>query len=267
MLRQRVLTALLLLAVLGAALFALPVSAWWLFCSALGLFAAWEWGGLAGLTAASRWSYATGLAVAIAAACFITNPIIDVALFALSGIFWTAVVPAWLRERWRLGQGLMGLALGMLVIVPAALALARLREHSPWFLLAVMAIAWVADICAYFGGRAFGRNKLAPSISPGKSWEGVWSGTLGALIYAILVFVFGIPVIPARLGWMIALFLVVLLTALSIEGDLFESLLKRQAGIKDSSNLLPGHGGVLDRIDSLTSILPLVALWALVWTA
>ena len=265
MLWQRTLTALLLLAVLGAALFALPLSGWWLFCAVLASVAAWEWAGLLRLPQASRLSYASGVAVAVFSSCFISSPLVDGVLFGLSGVFWIMVVPTWLRDRWKLGQGFLGLALGLLVIVPTALAVARLRQYSPWFLLSVMAIAWVADICAYFGGRAFGRHKLAPTISPGKSWEGVWTGVLGVLLYASLVFALALPQIPARLSWPLSLVLVFALTALSVEGDLFESMLKRQADIKDSSNLLPGHGGVLDRIDSLTSTLPLVALWAQVW--
>lgn len=265
MLWQRTLTALLLLAVLGGALFALPLHGWILFGAVLAALAAWEWAGLLAQPQASRLSYASGIALAVYVAGRLADPLVDVLLFSLSGLFWILVVPSLLRERWKLGHGLAGFALGLLVIAPAALALIRLRLFSPWFLLAVMAIAWVADIGAYFGGRAFGRNKLAPTISPGKSWEGVWAGALCVLFYAALVFGFALPMIPARLTWPVALIMVAGLTALSVIGDLFESMLKRQAGIKDSSNLLPGHGGVLDRIDSLTSTLPLVALWAQVW--
>ena len=127
-----------------------------------------------------------------------------------------------------------------------------------------MAVVWVADIAAYFTGRAFGRRKLAPSISPGKTWE----GAAGAAV-AVLAFGFGIlAMLGAELQGGVAAIAVVLLawTAVSIVGDLFESLLKRQAGLKDSGNILPGHGGILDRIDSLTSTLPMVALGA-VWLA
>ena len=131
--------------------------------------------------------------------------------------------------------------------------------------LAAMALVWMADVAAYFAGRRFGRHKLAPSISPGKTWEGVGGAVLGVVIYGLVVLIAS-PLkhhVPANMALMVLLLLV--LTALSIAGDLFESLLKRQAEIKDSSQLLPGHGGVLDRIDSLTSTLPIVALLVLQW--
>jgi len=124
--------------------------------------------------------------------------------------------------------------------------------------LAIMAVVWLADIGAYFSGRRFGKHKLAPAISPGKTWEGAIGGGVLVLAYGLLLS----SRLPAALAGNLLLLLPVLLllTAISIVGDLFESLLKRQAGLKDSSNVLPGHGGVLDRIDSLTSTMPLVAL-------
>ena len=131
-------------------------------------------------------------------------------------------------------------------------------------LLAAMAVVWVADIAAYFVGRAIGRRKLAPGISPGKSWEGAFGAVAFVVVYGFVVAYswpqLGLPNpsgLSGILGFAAGL---VLLTAVSIVGDLFESLAKRQAGVKDSGNILPGHGGILDRIDSLTSTLPLVAL-------
>jgi phosphatidate cytidylyltransferase len=119
---------------------------------------------------------------------------------------------------------------------------------------------WVADIAAYFSGRAFGRHKLAPSISPGKTWEGVLGAVLGVTGYGTVILLFFPLIDHWPLGVPATLAIILLYTAVSIIGDLFESLLKRQAGIKDSSHLLPGHGGILDRIDSLTSALPFAAL-------
>jgi phosphatidate cytidylyltransferase len=138
-----------------------------------------------------------------------------------------------------------------------------LHERSPWLLLAAMALVWVADIAAYFAGRAYGRRKLAPAISPGKTWEGAIGAVAAVLVYglAVMAFAGGLPSFGLLLVSALAL---VLLTAMSIVGDLFESLMKRQAEVKDSSQLLPGHGGVLDRIDSLTATLPLLAL-VLLW--
>jgi len=147
-------------------------------------------------------------------------------------------------------------------------AIVVLFSHSPRFLLSVMAIVWVADIGAYFSGKAFGKRKLAPSISPGKSWEGAIGGGIAVLVLASLSVAYGggafADTFAARVagsfGWPALLAILVLMVAASIVGDLFESQLKRRAGMKDSSSLLPGHGGVLDRIDALIPVLPLAAL-------
>ena len=147
-------------------------------------------------------------------------------------------------------------------------AIVTLYAYSPLYLLSVLAIVWAADIFAYFSGKAFGKHKLAPSISPGKSWEGAIGGGIAVLVIATLVIVFGgdtlantFPVrVQASLGWAVTYLTLILIVAASIVGDLFESQLKRRAGMKDSSNLLPGHGGVLDRIDALVPVLPLAAL-------
>jgi len=142
-----------------------------------------------------------------------------------------------------------------LVLLSATwLALNGLQNISPWLLLGVLAIVWLADIAAYFSGKRFGRHKLAPEISPGKTWEGVAGAVLAATIYGLVLCYY-----MHYSRWLIVgLWLIVVL---SVMGDLFESLLKRQAGVKDSSHLLPGHGGVLDRIDGLIPTLPLVLFY------
>jgi phosphatidate cytidylyltransferase len=155
-----------------------------------------------------------------------------------------------------------------IAILGCFLAILSLFKHSPLYLFSVMAIVWIADIGAYFTGKAFGRHKLAPSISPGKSWEGAIGGWLAVLILAAATMV--VPILSdtfsvklqARFGWLGFVVAMTLLVAASIVGDLFESLLKRRAGMKDSSNLLPGHGGVLDRIDALIPTLPLAVLFS-----
>jgi phosphatidate cytidylyltransferase len=147
-------------------------------------------------------------------------------------------------------------------------AIIALYTYSPLYLLSVLAIVWAADIFAYFSGKAFGKRKLAPSISPGKSWEGAIGGAIATLVIATLFIVFAGAALPntfpvrvqASLGWAATYAILILIVAASIVGDLFESQLKRRAGMKDSSNLLPGHGGVLDRIDALVPVLPLAAL-------
>jgi phosphatidate cytidylyltransferase len=172
--------------------------------------------------------------------------------------FWLLLVPLWMNRRWALPKSAVGLLIGAVLIFPTWLALVQLRQAGPLVLLSIMAVVWLADIAAYFFGRTFGKHKLAPSISPGKTWEGAIGGGVAVLAYGFALSSRLPDALSSNYG---ALFLVlILLVAISIIGDLFESLLKRQAGLKDSSNVLPGHGGVLDRIDSLTSTLPLVAL-------
>jgi phosphatidate cytidylyltransferase len=268
MLRTRVITALALMALLLPSLFWLPQSAWALLVAAFIGVAGWEWGGLLGWRGGAR--IALGIATAllcaaialaapaaIGAAGFAPGQLWVFALYGLAAVFWGLVIPLWLRGKWTL-RGIPGLLGGAVVLLPTWLAMVQLRAVAPAVLLAVFAVVWVADIAAYFAGRRFGRRKLAPSISPGKTWEGALGAVAGVLLYGLIIghfFFAGLVPLPV---WVVALFVV---TAVSIVGDLFESLLKRKAGIKDSSNVLPGHGGVLDRIDSLTSTLPVVAFF------
>ncbi len=162
--------------------------------------------------------------------------------------------------------------LGVLLLGAAWLAIVNARAVGANFLLSICCVVWMADIAAYFGGRAFGKRKLAPAISPGKSWEGVWSGMLGVLILGAgwlavdRSFALGSPSIfthlLSHLGSVGLILVVLFLVALSIVGDLFESLVKRSAGAKDSSQLLPGHGGVLDRFDALLPVVPAALAFA-----
>lgn len=270
MLKTRVITALVLVSIFLAALFYLPPLGWAVFATLVAVLAAWEWGGLMGYGKSPRLFCAAGVAVvasllmALRPAAFALEAGFSetAASFALwfyvpAALFWLLAVPLWLRQRWRLPRGLAGLALGALIVFPTWLAMIQLRQLGAAAMLAIMATIWLADIAAYFSGRHFGRHKLAPNISPGKTWEGAIGAAIGVTLYGFLL----LPVLPGALAEHKLLFglSLLLLTAISISGDLFESMLKRQAGIKDSSGLLPGHGGVLDRIDSLTSTLPLVA--------
>lgn len=174
------------------------------------------------------------------------------AVFALAALFWLLVAPAWLARGLRADRRTAVAASGFVVLLPAALAMTSLDAGR---LLAVLVLVWVADSAAYFVGRAWGRRRLAPSISPGKTWEGAAGGVAGALVYAIICRRFFDD--PA---WAPYLAAAALLAVISIVGDLFESAAKRRAGVKDSGALLPGHGGILDRIDSATAVLPLAAL-------
>lgn len=268
MLKARVLTALCLLAAFLSALFFLPPAGWLVVAVLVAGIAAWEWGALMGWSGALRKAYAVAVAAAVAGlslaagldqAAVALHPVLSV-IYIAGAAFWLLGVPVWLFRKWRVQGVVPGVVTGLMVLVPASLALAHARQVSPIFLLGCMAAVWLADIGAYFVGRAFGRHKLAPAISPGKSWEGAIGGALVVTIYGIGVLL-SQGFLPAGGAPLLALILGLLTyTAVSVEGDLFESLLKRQAGLKDSGHILPGHGGVLDRIDSLTSTLPLVGL-------
>lgn len=269
-------TAVVLFAAFFSALFFLPALGWLLFVTAIAAIAAWEWGGLMRLGGAQR----IALAVLVAFACVALSAAkpeavglaagfspaaawqLGAFLYLPAALFWLLVVPVWLRQRWPLSKAMSGLATGAVLILPTWLALVQLRQAGPLALLAIMAVVWLADIGAYFAGRRFGKHKLAPNISPGKTWEGAIGGGVAVVAYGFLLS----SKLPASLAGkeLLLLALLIALTSISVVGDLFESLLKRQAGLKDSSTVLPGHGGVLDRIDSLTSTLPLVALvWLL----
>ncbi len=272
MLRTRVITAVVVLLVLVGMVFFATAPAWSLFVLAIALAACWEWSRLCGCgrTAQSVYLLASG---ALGGACWILQlraPEIvfrDIALGALAAaaLFWIVVAPAWLRFKWRPAPPLAGAA-GWLVVWPTWFAFVLLREAGPWVLLATAAIVWIADIAAYFAGRRFGKHKLAPAVSPGKTWEGVFGALAGVAVYGValaaVAHATATPISPlfAPLFGAPAIAAMLLLTALSVVGDLLESWMKRGAGRKDSSRLLPGHGGVLDRIDALTSTLPIAAL-------
>jgi len=269
MLKTRVITALVLLALLLPSLFFLPQAYWALLVALFIGVAAWEWGGLLGFDQTKRVLTGAAQAMLCAAAVLLDPAAIDGALspwvmvsYGIAALFWCAVIPFWLRAKWKLPHGLPGLLVGLVVLFPTWLALVQLRVTGPGVLLAIMATVWMADIAAYFSGKTFGKHKLAPTISPGKTWEGAIGAGIGVVLYGVALRL-GFSFAPVGLPlWVLGLLAV---TAISIMGDLYESMLKRQAGIKDSSNVLPGHGGVLDRIDSLTSTLPVVALlWLLV---
>lgn len=272
MLRTRVLTAIVLLGGLLSAVFLLPPLGWLILVSLVCGAAAWEWGGLSRLSAPQRGM----LALLAGLACLLVGMVSGLAeaapkganalggFYALSGAFWIGVVPIWLKRKWALSGAASAAGVGLIVLLPTALAMAHLRAEDPWLLLLAIAAVSVADIAAYFSGRAFGRRKLAPQISPGKTWEGAIGAACGVTVLGLVVALSlgsGWAVLPA----LALLPLLIAYTALSIEGDLFESLLKRQAGLKDSGSILPGHGGILDRIDSLTSTLPLAALAVLLF--
>ena len=277
MLLQRIITAVVLLLVLLPALF---YSDYAPFCALAVLFiaaGAWEWARLAGYGQAA--SLVAGAGCALACALAWASGMLHERLLWL----WGCAAVAWvIGGAWLLRSGpaawsrlprAMRLVIGLLLLFVAWLAVAQARVVGINFLLSVLLLVWVADIFAYFSGRAWGgriaRTKLAPSISPGKSWEGVWGGMAAVLVLALTwrwAETGWQPDAPSLYGHLLAdqqwywLLAVVWLAGMSVVGDLVESLVKRAAAVKDSSSLLPGHGGVLDRLDALLPTLPLAML-------
>ena len=256
MFSARVATAAALLAVFIVALVYLP-NEWWITCLAPLLFGAgWEWSRLSGFTPPVRWTFSAFIVGTALALWWTGSDALFAMVYALSCAFWIVLAPVWLARRWRVRSQPVLLLTGWIVLVPAWLAVGRLQVE-PGQLLAVLGVVWLADTGAYLVGRTWGRHRLAPTISPGKTWEGVAGGVAAVAVY------YGVlsGLLPEWDWWSggtgVVLFAGV--TAASIVGDLFESWMKRQAGVKDSGSLLPGHGGILDRVDSVTSSIPLAA--------
>ena len=253
MLKQRVITALALVGILLPILFWLPpiyATAVFIVIAAL---AAWEWSRMTLPSTPSHLLFPAIIVACCGASVLFPAWQLPVCLFA--AVAWL-LVPLWLFNGQRLRGGVISLLVGIVLIVPTFIAMSRLHVLGPWVLLAAMALVWVADIAAYFAGRKFGRHKLAVTISSGKTWEGAAGALAGSLVYASLLQKYAYPQLPSNMALLYAG--TAILVAISIVGDLFESMIKRQAGVKDSSQLLPGHGGVMDRIDSLTSTLPVM---------
>ncbi|MEO0319150.1 MAG: hypothetical protein RL404_2827 [Pseudomonadota bacterium] len=285
MLKQRVLTAIVLLALLAAVLGSGSLMAFHLTLAVFFGAAVWE---------ALRLFHAKrALPVAVVAAALLPlladrAPAEWLPLSLLCVLVWVLRFAPALKVGLPPAEGARGslfTTIYLLALFGCFIAIAGLFQRSVAFLVSAMAIVWIADIGAYFAGRAFGRRKLAPAISPGKSWEGVAGGLVAVWLLAGLVALAGSKAIdaaavaaaapgtlamtlastfPAQLlhayGWPLWLLLMTVIVAASVVGDLFESMMKRRAGMKDSSNLLPGHGGVLDRIDALIPVMPLVLL-------
>jgi phosphatidate cytidylyltransferase len=274
MLKTRIVTALVLVPLVLAALFALPPRGWGVLTLAIVVFAATEWARLARFPRPAAVGFVGATLLMGSTLLFAPASRFDAGwpegilslVCGTATAFWLIVAPVLLARRWRVESALVMASIGWLVLIATWMAVVELQARSPALLLAFMAIVWIADTAAYFTGRRFGRHKLAPSISPGKTWEGVWGALAATGAYALLLLAFAPSAglreprsITVAALW---LALVLLLTAMSIVGDLFESKLKRQRGVKDSGNLLPGHGGVLDRIDALIAAMPPAALIA-----
>ncbi|WP_166269486.1 phosphatidate cytidylyltransferase [Marinobacter caseinilyticus] len=266
MLKTRIITALIMAPIAVGGIFFLPPLGFALFTGIIITIGAWEWGNLAGLTGqAGRIAYAA-LVAAILYGLIIVNAV---------GVLWLAL--AWwvvcfilvrqypdASQYWQPTP--IRAVMGLLVLVPAWVGLNHLRNGDFVFgeisnnlllILYVFCIVWVADIGAYFSGRAFGKAKLAPRVSPGKSWAGVWGGLLAVGVFSVVI---SLLADASMLNGALLLVASLITGSVSVLGDLLESMMKRFRGIKDSSQLLPGHGGIMDRIDSLTAAIPVFAL-------
>ncbi len=270
MLKQRIITALLMLPIALGGFFLLDGGLFALFIGAVVTLGAWEWARLAGFAAQGL---RIGYAAVVGALLYLLylNPALAPWVLGVAVLWWllaTLLVLTYPASS-RYWGGLSGkLLIGLLILLPAWQGLVLLKQwpQANMLIIAVMVLVWGADIGAYFAGKAFGKRKLAAQVSPGKSWEGFYGGMAASLLITLGVAIYRewslFDAVLALLG-------AAVVVAFSVLGDLNESMFKRQAGIKDSSNLLPGHGGILDRIDSLTAAIPVFAslLWLAGWAA
>ncbi len=260
MLKSRLITGLILILLALWAILGLPS---FYFGFALGLvvaIGAWEWAGLIGLRIPLHRFFYTVLVLfcvwAVAAYLPVMVVLTAACLWWLVGLVWVVRFPAG-HSLW--ANSLIGSLAGLFVLVPPWVALMALHEgddRGPYFVLFLLAMIWLADTAAYFAGRRWGSRRLAPQVSPGKTWEGLWGATLAVMLYALA----GGMLVFAGIGVLMFMLLCLVTLWFSILGDLLESMFKRQAGVKDSGSLLPGHGGLLDRIDSLTAAAPVFVL-------
>lgn len=260
MLKTRIITALMLVAVFIPALFMLSNTYWAYGMLALTLLALNEWAGMIQLSIKQHVVYlviaaTTGLIAVqmLQQQGFHWFFFQSLNIFFIVALFWTLLVPIWLAKKWIINKYVLAL-LGLMLMASVWFALICAKGADPRLLLVLLATIWIADSAAYFAGKKFGKHRLAPSISPGKTWEGVLGALIAVTIFGVIMyFTFNlnsIAIFPAL--WLI--------TSFGVIGDLFESMLKRQANLKDSGQILPGHGGILDRIDGIIPSLPIAIL-------
>ncbi len=264
MLLQRTLTALLLAPLVILLILLTPTGLFAPIVAIAFVAAMWEWTRLSGLQATMPRNGLLALTAVLFVLCWCARDTLWWPLIIGIGVAWWIVVCQWLRHFAFAAaptreNSLIKLGAGLLVIVPAWVAAVSIHgaaDRGNWWTLLALFIVWAADIGAYFSGRMFGRRKLAPTISPGKTWAGVY----GAFVAGALVAVVGGMLLGVQDGKLVGLLLLSVVTVVaSVVGDLLESLMKRHAAVKDSGNLFPGHGGLLDRLDSVFAALPVFA--------
>ena len=263
MLKQRIITALFLLPIVIGSVLLLPVDLFSIVWAGAMSVAAYEWLKLSNIQNKSLLLIGVAITnILFASLWFYPFSNIPVEWFVL--IAWMLVIVSFTGDPVARLQkcnptfySVIGVATGILVVFPTWLSMVLLHQHNPWMVLHVFGIVWVADTGAYFSGKLFGKHKLAPAISPGKSWEGVWGGLLAVAIYSIIVS-FWWQSNEQHQQWLFVL-VCVLAAIVSVAGDLLESVFKRAVGVKDSGQILPGHGGAMDRLDSITAAAPVFA--------
>lgn len=262
MLRQRIITAVIIAPVALACVFLLPPFEFSIFVGAVLTVGAWEWANFGGVAGVYRYVYGLVIGLLLIGASMLP----ELPVLIVSMIWWLAALVFVLRypgyrELW--GRQYVVLIIGLVVLIPGFVALSELKKFADanYLICLLFFLIWGADIGAYFAGRAFGKTKLAPSVSPGKSWEGVAGGLVASLAIAVAMSLYWGQPDLIEVDGLIFLVVVVLIAVISVLGDLTISMFKRHRDIKDSSNLLPGHGGFLDRIDSLLSACPAFVLY------
>ncbi len=256
----RIITALLLVGAFIPTLFLSSNMVWASLMLVLSLVSLYEWAGMAQFSKSYTLCYlvvatlfgGVGL-YAMQQSHFSILTQISQPLYILAALFWLLLAPIWLAKRFVIKQAMVMALLGMILLAPLWIATVAVRMESPWLLLLLLVPIWIADSAAYFTGKKFGKHKLAPNISPGKTWEGVAGAMFAVTLFAVICCAMGLGDYKLVLVmWMIVI--------LGVIGDLFESMMKRHANIKDSGSFLPGHGGILDRIDGVIPSLPIALI-------
>lgn len=269
MLLQRIVTALVLAPMMLAGIYLLPVDGFSVFSGLIVILGAWEWANLAGFSAPRARIVVAALSalglgaihqwVAVGSLLWTLLVLSALVFWLLAGVsvYLYPRATGWLRS----GPTKLAIMVPVLVALWMGLVWLKSQPHSALLLTWLMLLVWGADVGAYFAGRAFGDRKLAPAVSPGKTWAGVYGGMATSILISVVIAGLYLPDDSVQ-DWFWLILLSAAVIAISVVGDLFESLLKRNRGIKDSSSLLPGHGGILDRIDSLCAATPMfVLLW------
>lgn len=256
--KQRLITGLALVAVVIGCIFLLPNFEFMILSGLLMFLAGWEWCGLVGLNQIyEKIIFLAALLITF----FVLHYFLKLLPYVIACLWWCWTIYLIAQYPKKITIGLqnkyLAALIGIILLAPCWLGINFIRDVGPGYLLFTLFLVWSMDTGAYFAGRRFGKRKLAPAVSPGKTIEGLWGGFALMLIIAVIgLLLLHVP-INRWIGWLL---LSLIVAAISVIGDLFESMAKRHAGVKDSSHLLPGHGGILDRIDSLTAAIPFFAL-------